>query len=197
MSRPHRLGLTGSIGMGKSTTLQFFRDAGAAAWDADAAVHRIYGPGGGGAEALFPIVPAVVASGAVDRSKLRAAVTEAPDLLPAIEAAIHPIVQADRDRFLATCEAPVAVCDIPLLYETGADAAFDAVVLVTAPAEIQRARVLARPNMTPELFETILAKQRPDAEKRQLADHIIDTSRGLAHAEARVREIMAAVQGER
>lgn len=191
------LGLTGSIGMGKSTTAAMFAEEGVPVWDADAAVHRIYGPGGAGADALRPIAPEAVTDGAVDRTRLRAAIAADPALLPRIEAAVHPLVAADRTRFLDAARAsgaPVALCDIPLLYETGADAWLDAVVVVTAPPEVQRARVLARPGIDEATLDTILARQIPDAKKRARADHVIDTSQGLDHASARVRDILRHVR---
>lgn len=187
------LGLTGSIGMGKSTTAQMFAERSVPVWDADASVHRIYGPGGSGAEALAEIAPSAVVDGAVDRGLLREAIAADGGLLSRVEAAIHPLVAADREEFLAKSRASgaaVALCDIPLLFETGADAWLDRIVVVTAPPEVQRARVLARPGMTEETFATILARQTPDAEKRGRADYLIDTSLGMKPARARVAEIL-------
>ena len=141
------VGPTGSIGMGKSTTLAAFADLGAPVWDADAAVHRLYGPGGAGVEPIRTLVPDAAGPEGIDRTKLRAAILADPALLERIEAAIHPLVAADRDAFLAEARAggaALAVCDIPLLFESGADAWLDKVVVVSAPADIQRARVLAR-----------------------------------------------------
>lgn len=193
---PFLLGLTGSIGMGKSTTAEMFRAEGVPVWDADAAVHRIYGAGGSGAGALAPLVPGVVTfDGAVDRAALRAAIGKNPALLGRIEALIHPLVAEDRAVFLAATDAPLVVCDIPLLFETGADAWLDAVLVVTAPPEVQRARVMARPEMTEEDFARFLARQTPDAEKRARADHLIDTSLGLDHARAEVRALVARLNG--
>ncbi len=190
--------LTGSIGMGKSTAAQAFADAGAAVWDADAAVHALYAPGGGGVAAIAALAPQAVKDGAVDRAALRAAVLADPGLLPRIEAAIHPLVAADRAAFLARARAEgaeVAVCDVPLLFETGAEGAFDAVVVVSAPPEAQRERVLARPGMTPQAFAAILARQTPDAEKRARADFVIDTGGAIEAAQAQVRAVMAALKG--
>jgi dephospho-CoA kinase len=139
-------------------------------------------------------VPDAIRDGAVDRATLREAVLADRDLLRRLEAAIHPLVGADRDRFLADCAArgePLALCDIPLLFETGGEARFDAVVVVSAPPDIQRERVLARPGMTEEAFAGILARQTPDAEKRARADHVVDTGKGLDHARDRVRQIIA------
>lgn len=189
--------LTGSIGMGKSTTGKLFAREGAAVWDADAAVARVYGPGGAAVEPIRALRPDVVtgegAEAAVDRAALRAAVTDDPDLIPKLEAIAHPLVAEDRARFLAEARADgrrLAVCDIPLLFETGGEGAFDAVVVVSAPADLQRRRVLARPGMTERTFETILAKQTPDAEKRARADYVVDTSRGVPHAAEQVRAIV-------
>lgn len=189
-----KLGLTGSIGMGKSTTAAMFAAEGVPLWDADAAVHRLYGPDKPGSRALAEIAPAAVSESGVDRARLRAAILEDPHLFRRVEAAIHPLVAADRAAFLAAQEAagaPAALCDIPLLFETGAGAEFDAVIVVTAPAEVQRNRVLARPGMTEDAFARILEKQCPDAEKRARADYIVDTSHGLEAAKAQVREILA------
>lgn len=190
------LGLTGSIGMGKSTALAMFAEEGASVWDADAAVHRLYGAGGGAVARLAALAPGSVSAGAVDRSRLRAAILDDPSLLGRVEAAVHPLVAADRDAFLARARtegAPLAVCDVPLLYETGAEAGFDAVAVVSAPPEIQRARVLARPGMTEAAFDALLAKQLPDAEKRARADHVIDTGAGLDATRARIREVVRAL----
>ncbi|MFO7857007.1 MAG: dephospho-CoA kinase [Paracoccaceae bacterium] len=189
--------LTGSIGMGKSTTAKLFAEAGAAVWDADAAVARVYGPGGAAVPEIRELLPGVITGEGeeahVDRPALRAAVTEDPSLIPKLEGIAHPLVAKDRAEFLARAETEgraLAVCDIPLLYETGGETRFDAVVVVSAPAEVQRERVLAREGMTERTFETILAKQTPDAEKRARADYVVDTSQGVPHAEAQVRAIV-------
>lgn len=185
------LGLTGSIGMGKSTTLSMFAEAGADVWDADAAVHRLYAAGGAAAAPLRGVVPeAVGADGSVSRDILRQKIQQDAALLPRVEAAVHPLVAEDRAAFLATSSTKIVVCDIPLLFETGQTAAFDAVVVASAPAPVQRSRVLARPGMTEALFQHILSKQMPDAEKRALADHVIDTGKGLEAARAEVAAIM-------
>jgi dephospho-CoA kinase len=193
------VGLTGSIGMGKSTTARLFAEEGAAVWDADAAVHRLYAAGGAAVPAVAALAPGAVRDGAVDRAALRAAILADPGLLQRVEAAVHPLVAADRADFLRKARAEgtaVAVCDIPLLFETGAADAFDAVVVVTAPAEVQRARVLARPGMTAQAFEAILSRQTPDAGKRARADHVIDTSAGIEAARAQVRAVMDELQGQ-
>ena len=198
------VGLTGSIGMGKSTALAAFAALGAPVWDADAAVHRLYGPDGAGAAPIRAMAPGAVGLDAagkesVDRTRLRAAILADPELLARIEAAIHPLVAADRDAFLAAARrsgAALAVCDIPLLFETHADAWLDKVVVVSAPAAIQRARVLERPGMTAETLEAILARQLPDDEKRARADYIIDTGQSKDYAHAQVATILAELTGD-
>jgi dephospho-CoA kinase len=192
------VGLTGSIGMGKSTTAAMFADLGVAVWGADAAVHRLYGPGGAGAEAIRALAPEAVGPEGVDRTRLRAAILANPALLKKIEAVIHPLVASDRDAFLADARAsgaPLAVCDIPLLFETGADVWLDKVVVVSAPADIQRERVLGRPGMTAEALDAILAKQTPDTEKRARADYIVDTGQSKDHARAQVTAILTELTG--
>ena len=187
------LGLTGSIGMGKSTIAAMFAEEGAAVWDADAAVHRLYAKDGDGAPAIRDIAPGAIVDGAVDRGALRAAILDDPDLLKKIESVIHPLVAADRAKALDQARAEgriVAVLDIPLIFETGATNAFDAIVVVSAPAEVQRERVLARPTMTVEAFEAILAKQTPDAEKRAGADFVIDTGGTFEDSRDQVRKVM-------
>lgn len=196
MNRPFALGLTGSIGMGKSTVAGIFREAGVPVWDADAAVRRIYGKGGAGAERIARLRPEAVADGAVSRAELRRWIAEDSGALAAIEAAIHPLVASDRADFLAGAEAadePLVVLDIPLLYEIGAEAEVDAVLVVTAPPELQRQRVLARDGMTEAEFERILARQLPDAEKRARADYIIQ-SLELDATRASVRHLLPILQ---
>jgi len=175
VTRPFVLGLTGSIGMGKSTTADMFKAEGVPVWDADAAVDRLYSRGGAGVEAVRAIRPAAVRSDEVDRDELRRWTAEDRGALPALEAAVHPLVAKDRAEFLAKAEAPVVLLDIPLLFETGAETELDAVVVATAPADVQRQRVLSRPGMTREMFSRILARQLPDAEKRARADFIVET----------------------
>jgi len=188
------LGLTGSVGMGKSVTARFFADEGVPVHDADAAVHRLYE-----GEAVAPIeaaFPGTTATGKVDRSKLAAHVLDDAAALKRLEAIVHPLVRASEQRFLADAQArgaKVAVLDIPLLFETGGERRVDAVVVVSAPPEVQRARVLARPGMTVEKFAAILAKQMPDADKRARADFVVDTSRGFEAARTQVRAILEAV----
>jgi dephospho-CoA kinase len=187
------LGLTGSIGMGKSATLGMFADMGAATWDADAAVHALYRPGGAAVAGVEAIFPGVTGPQGVDRDRLSRRLAADPQAIARLEALVHPLVRADRETFLAKAEAEgvaVAVVDIPLLFETGSQDEFDAVVVVSAPADVQRTRVLARPGMTPERLDFILSRQMPDADKRQRADFIIQTDAGLEVARARVREIV-------
>jgi dephospho-CoA kinase len=194
------LGLTGSIGMGKSTTAQMFAEAGVPVWDADAAVHRLYAAGGEGSRAVARLVPHAVSDAGTDRARLRAAILADPGLLAQVEAAIHPLVAADRARFLNRAKAEGAklvLCDIPLLYETGAEKWLDKVAVVTAPEDLQRDRVLARPGMTGEALAAILAKQVPDAEKRSRADFVIDTGQGLDPVRRQVADIVARLTGER
>ena len=187
------LGLTGSIGMGKSTIAAMFAEEGAAVWDADAAVHRLYAVGGAGVEQIRSVEPDAIIDGAVDRGALRAAILADPSLLKKIEGVIHPLVGRDRQTALEQALGEgrlVAVLDIPLIFETGATKAFDAVVVVSAPADVQRERVLARPNMTAEAFEAILAKQTPDEEKRAGADFVVDTNGSFESSRDQVRKVM-------
>lgn len=170
-----RLGLTGSIGMGKSTTSGFFAEAGLPVWNADDAVHRLYAPGGAAVEPLARLHPPARVGDAIDRAALKAWIAADPQALRHIETIVHPLVAADRARFLSATRADIAVLDIPLLYEIGAEGDLDAVLVVTAPPALQRARVLARPGMTEQLFDALLAKQMPDPEKRARATHIIET----------------------
>jgi dephospho-CoA kinase len=188
------IGLTGSLGMGKSTTARLFAEAGVPVHDADAVVHRLYE--GEAAAAIEAAFPGTTADGRVDRNRLAARVLNDEAALKRLEAIVHPLVQAAEQRLLAEAAAHaerVAVLDIPLLFETGADRRVDAVVVVSAPAEVQRTRVLERPGMTMDKLESILAKQMPDAEKRRRADFVVDTSRGLDAARAQVRAILDTV----
>ena len=190
------LGLTGSIGMGKSTTTAMFADLGAVVWNADDAVHRLYAPGGAAVEPVGEAFPGVVVNGAVDRTRLAEALGRDETAFRRLETIVHPLVAQGRAADLeAARDAGIrlAVLDIPLLFETGGDKAVDAVVVVTADPAIQAERVLARPGMTRERFDAILARQMPDAEKRARADFVIDTGRGLAAARAEVEVIVATV----
>ena len=189
------LGLTGSIGMGKTATARMFAEEGVPVQDADAVVHALYE---GEATALIEAAfPGTTAGGVVDRVKLGAQVIGNADAIKRLEAIVHPLVAQKRDQFVAESAkagADVAVLDIPLLFETGGEKRCDAVAVVSAPAEVQRDRVLARPGMTEERFGAILAKQMPDAEKRRRADFIVDTSKGFDAARQQVREILARVR---
>jgi dephospho-CoA kinase len=188
------LGLTGSVGMGKSTTAGFFVEAGVPVHDADAAVHRLYA--GEAVPQIEAAFPGTTADGIVDRALLARRVLGDPVALKRLEAIVHPLVQASERRFLADAKArgdKVVVLDIPLLFETGGEARVDAVVVVSAPAEVQRRRVLERPGMTAEKFEAILSKQMPDVEKRSRADFVVDTSRAFEATRAQVRAVLAAV----
>jgi dephospho-CoA kinase len=190
------LGLTGSIGMGKSATAAMFRRLGVPVHDADAAVHALYA--GSAAPVIEAAFPGVVTNGVVDRPALSKIVLAAPERLRALEAIVHPLVRAERDRFLAEAvagRATVALLDIPLLFETGGDRACDAVLVVTASPEVQRARVLARPGLTPEMLDAIRSKQMPDEQKRARAHFLVDTGRGFPAAERQVRDILRALAG--
>jgi dephospho-CoA kinase len=185
------IGLTGSIGMGKSTTARFFAEAGVPVHDADAAVHRLYA--GEAAPLVEAAFPGVSTAAGVDRGELAKRVIGDPEALKRLEGIIHPLVRREEVRFLADAErsdAPVAVLDIPLLFETGAERRVDAVVVVTASPDMQRARTFSRPDMTEEKFQALLAKQMPDAEKRRCADFIVDTSQGFDFARQQVHAIL-------
>jgi dephospho-CoA kinase len=188
------LGLTGSVAMGKSTTARFFAEGGVPVHDADAVVHQLY------EGAAVPIIeaafPGTTADGKVDRVKLGSRVMNDLAALRQLEAIVHPLVQEAERRFLAEAEAAgaaVAVLDIPLLFETGGEQRVDAVVVATAPPEVQRARVLERPGMTAQRLEAMLARQMPDSEKRRRADFVVDTSRGFDDARTQVQEILRRV----
>jgi dephospho-CoA kinase len=188
------IGLTGSIGMGKSTTAAMFREAGIPVYDADAAVHDLYDQGGAAVGPVGEAFPGVVKDGRIDREELRKRVLGQPDALKRLNAIVHPLVGRDRIGFFKAAEeagADMVVLDIPLLYETGGDTNVEAVVVVSAPPEMQRERVLARPGMTPERLNAILDQQLADAEKRARAHYVVDTGKGLEAARAQVREIIA------
>lgn len=187
------LGLTGSIGMGKSTTAGFFRAAGVRVHDSDAVVHALYQ--GAAVPLIEEAFPGTTSGGRVDRILLAQRVLRDPPALSLLEAIIHPHVQSDREAFLAAAAAaavPIVVLDIPLLFEIGAETSVDVVVVVTAPAAVQKSRVFARQGMTEEKFTAILAKQIPDSEKRRRAHFLVDTSRGFAAAAAQVGDILRA-----
>jgi dephospho-CoA kinase len=188
-----RLGLTGSIGMGKSTTAAMFADEGIPVWDADAVVHRLYSPGEPAARLVAELFPkAMDQDGRVNRVALRGLIKDDPTVLDRLNAAVHPLVAEDRTRFLAMQSAPIVLLDVPLLFETGLQSACDAVAVVSVPAEAQRERVLAR-GMTEAEFQIILSRQMPDAEKRALADYIIPTT-SLATALAAVKDVLADIR---
>ena len=192
------IGLTGSIGMGKSTTAAMFADEGVPVYDADAAVHRIYAAGGRAVEPVGARFPSVIVDGAVDRARLREAVLDDSVALKELEAIVHPLVGQEQLAFLEdarTSGADLVVLDIPLLFETGGINRVDLVVVVTTTAEEQQRRVLARDGMTMETFEAILAKQVPDSEKRARADALIVTTFGLDYARAQVRALVPALRG--
>ena len=185
------LGLTGSIGMGKSTTAKLFAEAGVPVYDADAAVHKIYE--GEAAPAIEAAFPGTTVEGRVDRAKLSAKVVHDPAAIKQLEQIVHPMLGASRKKFLDDAEragAPVVVMDIPLLFETGGEKRVDAVVVVTTSPESQRERILARGTMTSEALDAILARQLPDAEKRERADFVVDTSHGLDPVRARLSDIL-------
>jgi dephospho-CoA kinase len=188
------IGLTGSIGMGKSTTARFFAEAGVPVHDADATVHRLYD--GAAAPAIEAAFPGTTAGGKVDRQKLSARVVHDPAAMKQLEQIVHPMLGASRQKFFEEAEragAPVTVVDVPLLYETGGEKRVDAVVVVTTSPENQRARIMARGTMTSEALDSILARQLPDAEKRKRADFVVDTSHGLDPVRAQIRDILQQV----
>ncbi|MBR1140560.1 MAG: dephospho-CoA kinase [Bradyrhizobium sp.] len=188
------LGLTGSMGMGKSTTARLFAEAGVPVYDADATVHKVYE--GEAAPAIEAAFPGTTVGGKVDRSKLSAKVVGDPEAIRRLEAIVHPMLRSYHQDFLdkaAQSGVPVAVVDVPLLFETGGDKRVDAVVVVSTSPEIQRQRILARGTMTEEALDALLARQMPDAEKRARADFVVDTSNGLDPVRARIRDILAEV----
>ncbi|WP_415184867.1 dephospho-CoA kinase [Phaeovulum sp.] len=176
MSRPFLLGLTGSIGMGKTTTAAMFTDLGVPVWDADATVHALYAPGGAAVAPIAAVFPQAVSAGAVDRGVLKALIAADKQALSRLESIVHPLTTASRDAFVAAhADAPLILLDIPLLFETGAESALDATLVVTAPPQVQRDRVLARPGVTADQLALILSRQMPDAEKRARATYVIST----------------------
>lgn len=188
------VGLTGSIGMGKSTTSAMFQAEGVPVYDADAAVHALYAKGGAAVAPVEEAFPGVVVDGAIDRAKLSAHVVGKPEALKILETIVHPLVGESRKLFFQAAEkakAPLVILDIPLLYETGGERNVAAVIVVSAPESVQRERVMARPDMTAEKLDAILARQLPDAEKRARADIVIDTSKGLDSARDQVRAAIA------
>lgn len=190
------VGLTGSIGMGKSTTAGLFSERGVPIYDADAAVHDLYGPGGAAVGPVGEAFPGVVVDGAIERAKLSALVMGAPDALKRLEGIVHPLLAHHRQTFIEGAKrqrAELVIMDVPLLFETGGDRGLDAVIVVSAPEHLQKQRVLARPGMTLDKLEAILARQLPDQEKRARADFVIDTSFGLEDARRQVEDAMAQI----
>jgi dephospho-CoA kinase len=170
-----RLGVTGSIGMGKSTTAAMFAEEGLPVWDADAAVHRLYGPNGAAVAPIAAQCPQAPTAAGIDRDALKRWISTDASALAQLESIVHPLVAADRDAFVASAQADIIVLDIPLLFEKGTEAQMDATLLCTAPPALQKARVMARGTLTDDQFQTILARQMPDAEKRARATHIVET----------------------
>jgi len=193
--RPFLIGLTGSIGMGKSTTASMFAAHGVPVWDADAAVHRLYGVDGAAVGPMRALHPEAVVDGMVQRDELKRWIANDATALGKIEQIVHPLVAADRAAFIASSKADVVILDIPLLFETGSDAQMDAVVVVTAPPDVQQQRVLAREGMTQPRFDFIRTKQLPDAEKRKLADYLIETT-SLEEAKMQVQKILDQIKGQ-
>lgn len=189
-----KIGLTGSIGMGKTTTAGLFAEEGIPVWDADDAVHRLYARGGAAVEPIRSAFPDAILDGEVSRDRLRALIAKDPETLTRIEQIVHPLVARDRADFLDRHPTGIVVFDIPLLFETGADAWLDLVVVVTAPAEVQKARVMARPGMTEDQFRAITDRQMPDAEKRARADVVLQTLT-LDAARDGVRNILETIRG--
>jgi len=191
----HLLGLTGSIGMGKSTTAQMFRDEGIPVWDADAAVHELYKKGGAAVAPIEAVLPEAIVEDEVSRDRLKEMIAEDLSVMGKLEEVVHPLVAQHRASFLDQNNGPLVVLDIPLLFETSAQDWLTSVLVVTAPAGEQRKRVLARPGMTEEQFDRIHARQMPDAEKRACADHIIET-RTLDATRTAVRKLIAELTGQ-
>ncbi|WP_084860707.1 dephospho-CoA kinase [Salibaculum halophilum] len=190
------VGLTGSIGMGKSTTARMFAEEGVPVWDADAAVHRLYARGGMAVPDIERAFPDAVVDGAVSRDRLKAMLEESPENYALLESIVHPLVAADRQAFLDRhCQAQILVFDIPLLFETGAETWLDVTLCVSAPADVQKARVLSRPGMTEAQFNDLVSRQMPDAEKRVRADHVIETLT-LDDTRAKVRSLLARLRGD-
>lgn len=198
--RPFLLGLTGSIGMGKSETAKMFAELDVPVYDADATVHAVYAPGGDAVTPIAEMFPGCVKDGRIDRTALAVQVVGNASALAQLEAIVHPIVREKQKAFIAEATqqgADIIVLDIPLLYETGAQDRLDGVVVVSAPEPLQRERVLNRDGMTAEKLDHILARQMPDAEKRAKADFVVDTGQGLEHARAQVRKIVDEIRARR
>ncbi|WP_291843748.1 dephospho-CoA kinase [Maricaulis sp.] len=192
-----RVGLTGSIGMGKSATAQILRDAGIPVFDSDAAVHALYAPGGAAVEPVGRAFPGVVIDGAIDRARLSELLKADPDGFETLEEIVHPLVSEAREAFVSEHEAAghtILVFDVPLLFETGGEKRVDAVIVVHAPEEIRRARVMQRPGMTEEKLNAIIARQLDDSIKLQRADHVVETSGGIEDARRQVADIITALK---
>ncbi|MGB8814848.1 MAG: dephospho-CoA kinase [Paracoccaceae bacterium] len=194
--KPFYLGLTGSIGMGKSTTAAFFAAEYIPVWDADAAVHRLYAAGGAAVAPIVALCPDALENGGINRLALKDKIAQDHAFLAALEAIVHPLVAKDRAVFLASAQSDILVLDIPILFEKGTETELDATLLVTAPPALQRARVMARPGMTEAQFHTILSRQMPDTEKRARATHIIETL-GLEAAHQAVLALIAYIRETR
>lgn len=195
--KPFVIGLTGSLAMGKSQTAKLFAEEGVPVFDSDSVITRLYGKGGAAVERIAGEFPGAVREGAVDRGTLSVLAARDPAVLKKLESLVHPLVAAERDAFLAGVEArgePIAVLDIPLLFETGAEKEMDALVVASAPEEVQRARALSRPGMTAEKFHSLSARQMPDVEKRARAHFVVVTDRGVEHARSQVKMILSAVR---
>ena len=196
-AKPYVIGLTGSIAMGKSETARLFAEEGVPVHDADATIHTLYGKGGAAVAKIAEAFPQGVRNGAVDRAALSRLVAGDPVALKNLEALVHPLVREERDAFLHKAQArgdDIVVLDIPLLFETGADAGLDALVVASAPEAIQRERALSRPGMSEEKFQSLLARQLPDVEKRARAHFVVVTDKGLDHAREQVKMILAAIR---
>ncbi|MGH6829008.1 MAG: dephospho-CoA kinase [Rhizomicrobium sp.] len=197
MAKPFVIGLTGGIGMGKSETAKLFAAEGVLVHDSDAAIDRLYAQGGAGVEAIGKRFPAAVRGGAVDRAALSGLVLDEPAALEWLEKLVHPLVTAEREQFLRLAKAPIVLFDIPLLFETGLEAQMDAVVVVSAPETMRRARVLKRDAMTAEKFERLRRRQWDDAKRRQQADYVVTTDKGLDQARQQVKMILADIRKKR
>lgn len=193
--RPYVIGLTGSIGMGKTTTAERFADAGIPVWDADAAVRRLYDAGGAAVDPIGRLYAAGISDGKVDRDSLKRWIKNDPTALIRIEKIVHPLVAKDRAAFLSATDAEIVLLDIPLLFETGNATQMDMVIVVSAPDDIQRQRVMSRDGMTEQQFETILARQMPDAEKRRRADVVIETVT-LEETRRAVQKLLTQIRGK-